>query len=269
MLFRCIAVCIMCQLILSCDTHDDHDKAFMPGYLALDNEYDLGEIQNTKQFAFELSNIGGSNVFDASISSSNTSFVLDTEFIQILRPRAENSFIQPVVVTALHGTAPSGIGLADLMPPGENETTLRITGRTTNVYGDTLRLSERAVLRVNALLVDIEVSDVTGIIPLGSPTGSTSGVGDFVSRIRWYQTAPGPIHVRNTGNTDLPIRIYTRTEGVEYDEVDVFVSVGNEIEIDRSTERIILRIDSQNTVSDFNRLPIESNGMIYLAFFKI
>ena len=49
---------------------------FRPGYILLDDAYELGDVKNTKTFTFEFSNEGDTDLVGISLASSNPAFVI-------------------------------------------------------------------------------------------------------------------------------------------------------------------------------------------------
>ena len=257
------------QYLFGCDGINKLEEVFRPGFVTLDHVYNFGEVKHTKTFTFQFSNEGDTELIDISLLSSNASFVISPEYIPVLKPRGINSLTQNIEITAVHGSDPGGVGFRDLMFPGINEGQLIVRAKTTNFYGDTLRLSSRSVISAFARIVNVEVQNANGIIPLDSHIGSIFARGVSQWPLRLYDIDEGPITIKNTGNIDLSIRLFRRTSAVEstYDASDFILSADQDTTIGRGGEGTAFRINGNNTISNPELLPILPDGYIYLYYF--
>lgn len=260
----CFSLLLM-QFLMSCDTADQTD-GFKPGFIVLDNEYDLGDIKSTDSFIFEISNEGDTDLIGVRLSTSNPAFKVTPDFIPVLRPRANQSFAQNIQITTLHGTSPTGIGSVGIMPKGVNQSQLQIEAKTVNMYGDTLRIRRHTTLFVRALVAEIELHDDNGLHPLDSFVRSVFPTNVSPWFTRGYD-ATGPVRVINTGNVDLSVRVYKRRDnnfGLFYEiESNLLLAVGQDTTIERKSSTA-LRLDGNNTISDVELLPIQPDGYIYM-----
>ena len=260
-------------LAAGCDGLNGEGKALQPGALSLarissesgtDNTFELGELKNTKPYNFFLTNKGETDIFGVTIESSNTGFVVEPALIPILHASTDLGLEQALQVMAIHGTDPSGLGPAELLPMGVNETQLRIRGQTTDASRDTIHVDLRATLQVNAQLADIEIYDSNGLVQLDAPAGTVLGA-IAPWPITRYTVADGNVRLLNTGNVDVQVRIYRRTGTNEYEEIDVSLAPSEENTVERARELVVVRVDANRTITDAARLPIQQDGLIYIA----
>lgn len=250
---------------MSCDTIEQTGDR-KPGFLVLNDEYDLGNIKSTDTFEFEISNEGDSDLIGVRLSTSNPAFLVTPNFIPILRPRADQSLTQNIRVTTLHGTSPTGIGGIEVMPIGINQSQLQIEAQTVNFSGDTLMIQRQTTLSVHALFVDVELYDDNGLHPLDSYVRNVFPTNVTQWFVRGYD-ATGPVRIKNTGNVDLSIRVYKRrdnNQGLFYAiESNFVLAVGQDTTIERKSSTA-LRLDGSNTISNLELLPIQPDGYIYM-----
>ena len=154
------------------------------------------------------------------------------------------------------------------MTPGLNEAQLVVRARTTDLFADTLRISTRSTILALARIVDVEVSDMNGIVPLDAPSVGVISPNVSPWTMRGYTAADGPLTIKNTGNMDLAIRVFRRTSETHaiYDESDLWLSVGRDTTIEREHENMAFRINGNNTISNPELLPIQYDGFIYLLY---
>lgn len=233
------------------------------------NFINLGDIRNTRSYDFYLTNSGGSDLFDIVITSSNNQFLLEPDTIRALRSEDGAVPYQNLRVTIIHGTSASGVGPAEILAMGPNEVNLDITAKTTSNDGDTLLVSLQTILRVNALLVDIDLYDSRSLIDLKD---GKSGIAGPLWERRSYAVEEGPLRIVNTGNVQLQIQILKsipNTVPPAFREINVALAPLEERiierEVERQGERVLFRIDGDNTTSDFESLPIQQDGLIYFA----
>lgn len=256
------------QILSSCDGFDKGEEEFRPGYILLDSAYDFGDIKNTKTISFQFSNEGDTDLVGISLESSDSSFVISPSYIPVLKPRDKQSLTQNIQISAVHGSDPEGLGFLELMPPGLNEANLFIRAKTTDLHGDTLRISEHAALSAFAQIVDVEVSDVNKVVPLNNPFHNSNTPNISPWPIRSYRVANGPLTIKNTGNVDLSIRVFRRTSEIfhVFDETDFWLSAGRDTTIDRDSEDMAFRINGGNTITYPDLLQIQPDGFIYIKY---
>ena len=278
-MFRCALTLFLVLLFTGCDILSPKEDRPMPGALSLEyahnpddtsDIFDLGDINNTRSYDFYLTNSGETDLFDVSIASSSDQFLVEPATIRVLRPRGGEAPHQNLKITVLHGTSASGVGPAETLVMGVNEVNLDISAKTITGEGDTLSVDAQAVLRINARLVDVEIFHGGGALDLragGSPDRFYNPTG-IVWESRVYRVVNGPIRIMNTGNVQLQVRILKQFETSApptYRETNVVLEPLEEASIDRGQERIFIRIDGGNTISDFEALPIQQDGLIYIA----
>ena len=254
---------------MSCDGVDENHDEFTPGIILLDNRYEMGEVRNTKTITFEFANQGDADLIGINFVSSNPAFVISPDYIPRLRPRSQQSLTQNIEITAVHGMDPSGIGFLDLMPAGLNMADLEVSAKTTDFYGDTLDVRAQASISAIARIVDIEISNAFGVIPLDSSEYTVSSGPVSPWAMRAYRIPNGDLTLTNTGNIDLSIRVFRRINDVQaiYRETDAMIPVGRDTTIARFNAEMAFKINGNNTISNPDVLPIQSDGFIYLYYF--
>jgi len=266
-------IMLLVGLLAGCDGLNEEQSPVEPGALSLasinpvnntGNVFNLGDLKNTKSFPFYLTNKGDTDIFNVTIESSNPDFIVEPDFIGVLQAGGGLLLEQGLQVTAVHGSSASGLGPAAPMRMGLNETELLIRAQTTDASDDTLSVQTQATMQVNVQLADIELFDINGVVRLDSTTGSIAG-----AVTTWplppLIVADGNLRLVNSGNVDLQIRTYQRRESLEYEEIDsLSVSPTEEIIVERRWETTVISIDTNETVTDPDRLTIYQDGLVYI-----
>jgi len=267
--------CISFLFITGCDGLNDNEIPIEPGSLSLtpinsisdsNNVFDLGDLKSTKSFNFYLTNKGDTDVFNVSIESTNPEFVVEPGEINVLMAGSDLVLEQGLQVTAIHGIGAGGIGPETPMEMGLNETEVRIRAQTTDAAGDTSSIQVSAVMQVNALLADFELTDRNGQVDLSTTMGSHSGGGVAPFPLPRTIVADGGLKLVNTGNVAVRIKTFLRDNGtlelIENEEV--VLSPGEELAVERDRETTTIRIDTDQTVTDSDRLPFQLDGFVYI-----
>ena len=110
----------------------------LPQMQAID--FQLGELEGSRNFFFILTNVGDKVIWDVEITSSNSSFLAYPSGIDSLIPSrnfdlTEVNEINLMRITAIHGKNINDGSFAPLMKPGFNEILLDITGKTNDENG--------------------------------------------------------------------------------------------------------------------------------------
>ena len=247
-----------------------HDAMALPS--AQDaNTFDLGSIGNTKDFFFVLINVGDTDIHNVTLETEHPGFDIYPKTIDTVKPVSDIGLYQMIRLSVIHGTAASGVGLAPVMEPGDQTTQLNISGTTTNSEGDSLTIELVADLSVDVKLADIRVSHVGGDVDLTSPSGSVMNSRIYSGWLRRYEIPGREITVENTGNVDLPITAYAFNYPSFVQILDIVLPPEESetlewpFEFFGGGDTFSLHIDVGNIITDRERLPIQSDGKVYVA----
>jgi hypothetical protein len=213
--------------------------------------FQLGELRASRDFYFILRNGGNADVEDVALSIDNSAFVLSPTTIERI-PALDTSSVAPIVrVRAVHGRGADGLGFAPLMPMGESQATLTITGSSA---GDLLSLS--AIVTVDAKVMDVELRSGAAIDLSGwgiSPS-SLGGLG----YIRHYFIRGG-LTLTNIGNVDIEVKYFTN------DRPPVTAHVGETIGLFTLPRGFVTMGFAGGAITDNERLQLGNDGIAYLS----
>jgi len=235
--------------------------------------FQLGDLKNSNEFYFLLSNGGDNPIFDVNLKTNNSHFTTSPENISVL-PGSEtdiNGSIIPLISMAvIHGTQINGIGFAELLPMGENLATLTITGKTIENH-DTINLISNFYFSVDAKIMDIKIFDNGQEINLLKPVGSFAGPFDIAGLgfIRYYQTSSDSLQINNTGNVDITLRITEADSYGNVNDLDPITVMQNQgLRINVNKHYLVLSLDSEGTITDYTHIQLGDDGNGYLAIEK-
>lgn len=231
-------------------------------------DFDLGDIRNTSSFFFILANAGGTPITAVTLTSSNAAFEIAPSSIDSLLPDTGLSFVPVIRLTAVHGTAPSGVGFANLLNPGLNATTVAISGTTKDSAGRAIAVSLNSHMNVNALVMDIRLFDGAAEVDLTHPTNSCLGCAPSDEVVRIFQLNSTPTTLRNSGNVPLDVTIWTSVNGYSF----ILLVPPHTLAVGASEtftypvgQPVALELASGGTISDHNRLPLARNGHAFVG----
>ena len=231
----------------------------LPQIQAID--FQLGEIEGSRNFFFILTNAGDKVIRDVEITSSNSSFLAYPSRIDSLIPSrnldlTEVNEINLLRITVIHGKNINDNTFAPLMKPGFNETQLDITGKTNDENGISETTTLHAGMSVEAHLMDVTIWDGTKEVDLLKSDGSVL-VGGFVIQdfIKFYEVAD-TVRFENTGNVPIKFTVF-RNNHIDTLEVGQTFVLGF-----RQTSHS--RFESGGVVRDVARLPAYSDGNTYI-----
>lgn len=283
------ALCILLVLATACS--DDQPVKSKSGYFKLSRiqspnakmseaseaeaSFNLGDLKASREFYFLLGNGGEGEIFDITLESSNPNFVVSPQEISSLPGTAsEGDVLIPLVsIGVVHGVHINGFGFTDILPKGENEAVITITGKTI-VDGQTITVSSDFDFTTFARVVNIELYNKNGTeIDLDAPIGSMGGSehSGGLGGVRVYGTLTQEFKVKNTGNVTIELegRHYIGALGFT---TDYTIEPGESLLIDLyfpeqpdAGYTTLFSVDGNGTVTDNERLSMGNNGKAYLV----
>ena len=233
--------------------------------------FDFGDIKASKEYYFLLSNSGDEPIFDINLNLDNSSFNINPKTIDYLSGgiflKEESTSIIPMLTLGItHGINLNGVGYSDLLPMGENSSTLEIKGKTID-SGDTIEITSNFDFSAYARVMDIELFEDNSKINLESPRGSGAmssnpgGLG-FIRYYSIYDTSS--ISVKNIGNVSIDLY---------YGDPDSQTQMITLNQSDSSTIVLsdfinVLVFDSKGTITDNSRIQLGDDGKGYIAILK-
>ena len=232
--------------------------------------FELGSVKGSSTFYFLLYNVGFSPITDISIDFADSHFTAFPARMDTLFPGIDIGLLPIVKVNVAHGTALNGVGSRPLLAMGNDTAILTIKGTTRTNDGKDLALTLSAGMAANALLLDIDVQDSRGSLPLASPDGRARGnFPEGLDEMPFYSAMGCTVTVKNTGNVQVAMKAWFQRVNVldtAFDDTLAFaIDVGGKAAIPRRSGRIVLSIDGNNTISDQSRLPLHPNGKCYFC----
>jgi hypothetical protein len=227
--------------------------------------FDLGAIRGSSVFYFLLYNIGSKPITNVMLSVHDTNFSVYPATIDTLVPGGDLEVLPVIKISAYHGTALDGPGYRPLMPMGDNKADVMIVGKTQTASGSDTIVSLTAGLDLKALVMDIDMPQIS------LDTSSWILNGTFPERNNTVSTynAPGcSVVVRNTGNVPIILRAYYKLNNdqvyVYFDTATYIIEIDQNLEIPRLNSDIYFSLDGNNTATNTKRLPPAPNGRCYL-----
>lgn len=238
-------------------------QLLLPSFSAPAVTLSLGPIRNTTDFYFILANGGGQPITSVTLATSNAAFQVSPATIDLLSPASTTSLLPIIRVTAVHGTAASGIGDAPLLSPGDHSADLQIDGQTTDASDVALPVELTTTLDLSALVMDVEVFSAGGEVNLAAPSSAGTGqVLDHGARI--YDIPEGDWRIKNTGNVPIVVLDAPQRTAPENPRT---LGIGASITFPTPVSPIpCVGLDGGGTVRDPARLPTESDGRTYMCF---
>jgi hypothetical protein len=227
--------------------------------------FEMGAIRASRDFLFLLVNPGDTAVTGISLISSNPSFKIEPSSIDRLPPQKDAVVIPVIRVSAEHGISVGGVGTVDLLPMGENTTTVEILGSSVDADSQAHTVEFVGDVRLTAQVMDVELFAGTQRVDLATPphTGSSSvgGLG-FISG---YDVGSAPSIV-NTGNVDIDVSL--RTSYALTAQTSWLLAIGATLVLpfvpNSDTQGNVVGLQS-NTVCDGSRFQVGNDGAAYFT----
>jgi len=238
----------------------------------------LGSIKSSQDFYFLLQNIGDRDIDSIELSITDSAFSISPAQIQVLKSEyihTPAAGLSPIIkISITHGDALNGIGWVGILPKGENTAILNISGKTTNLGGRDTIIGFISKVSVNALVGDLRVYGDSSEILLDSKH-ICGNVGDISAGFWMYCFSSQKIHFVNSGNVPdkITLAVEKGTYGTIFDTLcsDSTVQPTDSISlsVSDSISYIWMSLTCQNTVTDINRLPLNSLGVAQKVFRNI
>lgn len=236
--------------------------------------FDLGNVDNTSDYFFVLTNAGDTDIEDITLETHHSGITISPNYIEVLSPQIEMSLHQVLKLTITHGTSPSGVGHAPLLEPGPLTSALQISGRTKNEQGDSLKAELNADVSVVARLSDLQIYSGSQQIDLGSPSGGILNSLLYEGTLRRYNVSVrNDITVENTGNAELIFATYKQGYPHFEQETEFTLEPGDTTTYswplvgDNNASFFAFVMDPGNIITDHRRLPIQNDGMVYIVLY--
>jgi len=236
-------------------------------------EFNLGDIKASKEFYFLLGNGGDNSIFNVKLETSNPMFTISPQKISVLEGRnsTNNSIIPLVSLGVLHGLQLNGVGYTELLPMGENQVTLSISGKVIE-NGDSVEVTSTFDLTVNAKQMDIKLYSNDLEIDFSNSNAVGQWVGlEFESglpSIPGYDFSPSNLKIKNTGNVEISLSLSNLTSGPDtirmvlqpnqLEPINLPAPVGNDFYF------ALFELNGNGTITDRSRIRLGTNGKGYL-----
>ena len=236
--------------------------------------FQLGDLKNSNEYYFLLSNGGDNPIFDVNLETDNSHFIISPENISVLPGKETDmdGYIIPLIsLGVIHGTQINGIGFAELLSMGENLATLTITGKTIENH-DTINLKSDFYFSVNAKTMDIKLFNNEQEINLLKPFGSFAGQFNLggLGFARYYQVSSDSVQIFNAGNVDITLKISEADSYGNINDLDPVVILKDQtLQINLNEHFTVLALDGKGTITDNAHIQLGDDGIGYFAFEKI
>lgn len=237
------------------------------------SEIFLDTIKSSRSFNFTISNSGQYDITDVTITADNENFIVSHTSIPLIQGTDSEKVLNQVIsIDVLHGTMIHGYGFNDFLDKGDNFCNLSIQGKSFN--GDSIiAISLYAKIKVYAKIMSITVYQGRFIYDLSIPDRHLSGGDPFSIEemdIFQYFTINPPVTIKNTGNVGIELtmasfdidRSIIQTAVIPpNDTLNLLLTLGDA----DSTYGGKIRLDSEGTVFDFNKLNMGRDGAAYFS----
>ena len=236
-----------------------------------DFDFSLGTIKASREFYFLLANGGDEPIFDIQLQTGDESFIITPKQIEILQGEAgtnnmDNSTVIPLLTLGiLHGLQINGLGYTDLLEMGSNSSYIQITGKTVE-NGDTITVADEFSFEVDASIMDIAMSSGGMELDLTKWDGAVSSNLGGLGFIRYYKVSVGQIEINNTGN--VSILIFYGDDDKTIHSNNLVLEPGGRVPIDINNYLVFLKLDSDGTITDDQRIQLGNDGSGYLCIHK-
>jgi hypothetical protein len=286
-----IVVILITILLGSCQKEDTHVRS-KPGYFVLteirnagikstqstNNDsiktvFNLGDLKNSKEFYFIISNGGDNPIFDVNLKTDNPQINVSPENISFLPGKdsnGSNTIIPLIALEVVHGSQLNGVGYAKLLPMGENLVTLSVTGKTMDDK-DTINLASEFYFKLSAKVMDIRLFENEQEINLLNPVGSVAGVynSSGLDFIPYYHLDSDSVQIQNIGNVEINLKIGEIDIDGKYTESGIISIAENQSsQITIKQQLTIFVLTSNGTITDASRIQLGNDGNGYIAFEK-
>jgi len=232
-----------------------------PSGVTSQTDFDLGEVMASRDFYFILSNTGTADITDITLTSSSPAFAVEPSAISVLTPGG-GAIIPIVRVSAVHGRAVDGVGLAPLLPKGLNNGMITIRGTTMGTNGAEV-VELVAAVTVNARVMDIELWSGTQAIDLTSPQGSIStNLGGLGFARSYPYTVANGVQLKNVGNIDIALTFYEDNHVIGQANASPTQTV--QVTLGDTTFVAV----ASGAVTDDKRLQLGNDGVGYFALWS-
>jgi hypothetical protein len=235
--------------------------------------FSLGDLKNSREFYFILSNGGDNPIFDINLKTDNPKISVSPGNISFLPGKeslGSNTIIPLIALEVVHGTQLNGIGYTELLPMGENLVTLSITGKTIE-NNDTINLSSEFFFKLNAKIMDISLfekdQEFNLLNPIGSVAGAlSSGAIDFIP---YYRVISDTVRIQNIGNVEISLKVGEIDINGYYTESGITSIPENQSsQIPIKQHLTVLILNSNGTITNSSRIHLGKDGNGYIAIEK-
>ncbi|MGL1886206.1 MAG: hypothetical protein OCD76_06800 [Reichenbachiella sp.] len=219
--------------------------------------FDLGQIKETRELGFLLTNQGETSIFDVVISSSNSSFAIFPTSISELKPlifvdnQSSLGLIPLINLTIIHGISPTGVGYAETLPAEINDAIITFEGKTLN-GSDTVDVELEIDVIVSALIMDIELKSDGEIVDLTKPVAISKGL--MAGKVNHYNVGSNQ-EIKNIGNVKILLTVDSSAQ-VELNPSEAY----------SFNSKGLIQLDGNNTISNYNKFKLGHDRNVYLYF---
>jgi hypothetical protein len=255
----------------------DHNSpmvaSFQGSYSQDDNEIHLDTIKSSTSFYFMIKYVGSSDITGLTMTTDNDNFLVSPSSIPLIPGTSSDGLLNQVYsIDVLHGTRINGIGSAEFLDKGDNICNLRVKGEISKGRSNTT-VAMNINITVYAEIMSISLIQGKFEYDLNTRDVLLSGFGTYdidAMKMFYYFTINPPVTIQNTGNVNINMTLMsfdtgnpiTHTAMIQpNDSLNLLLPLGGS----DGREGGMIRLDSEGTVFDINKLCLGRDGAAYFA----
>ena len=242
-------------------------------------QFNLGKIKASTGFYFLLYNVGAQPITRIALNINNEAFSVFPATIDSLLPGGDVGMLPIVKISAYHGTPFDGVGNRPLLPKGDNQFSLSITGHSITAEGNDTIIELDAAMELEALVFDFELSADNGMERSGTGSGLFSNYPEMSNKeFTGYRTVCSDdrnFMLTNSGSEAVRVKVFVpdTSDGNEMTlSLDTILSATAALPLtlslsaskDSRNVGMSMVLYGNNTVSDPSKVPLNDDGNCYI-----
>ncbi len=233
-----------------------------------DLDFSLGTIKASREFYFLITNGGDEPIVDIQLTTGDEAFIISPDRIESLPGRTgtddlDHPTVIPILTLGvLHGLQLNGVGYTDLLEMGSNSSYIYISGKTLD-QGETITIADEFTIGINACVMDIALSCYGSELDLTEWDGAVSSNMGGLGFVRYYKVYEDQVEIKNTGNVD--IEVFHGDDDRTIHSNHFTLVPGDTETIGLYDNLIFLKLDSEGTMADDQRIQLGNDGNGYLC----
>ena len=255
-------------------SHNSPKVASLQGSYSQDvNEIFLDTIKSSTSFYFMIKYFGPSDITDLTMTTDNENFLVSPSSIPLIPGTFGDELLNQVYsIDVLHGTRINGIGSAEFLNQGDNICNLSIKGKISNGRSSTTVIMNIKI-KVYAEFMSISLFQGRFEYDLNTRDVLLSGFDTYdidAMKMFYYFTINPPVTIQNTGNVNIKMTLMSFDTGNPITHTAMIqpndtLNLLLPLRESDSRDGGMIRLDSEGTVFDINKLSLGRDGAAYFA----